>query len=117
MTVVVQGLRSDRGTVEIGLFSSEETWKSGKNKFAGSKISIRNGKAVWEVENIPYGFYAVRLFHDENGNDKLDTNFFGMPTESYGFSNNSKAMFGFPSFSKAKFMFDEKHNAITITID
>ncbi|HUI29633.1 MAG TPA: DUF2141 domain-containing protein [Candidatus Acidoferrales bacterium] len=116
LTIVVQGLRSDKGTVQIGLFNSEETWKSGKAKFRGAKVGINGGKAIWVVEDIPYGIYAVRLFHDENGNDKLDANLFGMPSEDYGFSNNAKGMFGPPGFDKAKFSFDEGHNEIIITI-
>ncbi len=117
LTIIVQGLHSDNGTVQIGLFNSEGTWKMGKDKFRGAKIGIRNRKTVWIVENIPYGFYAVRLFHDENNNDKMDTNFLGLPIESYGFSNNAKGLFGPPSFDKAKFMFDAQHNEIMMTVD
>lgn len=117
LTIVVQGLRSDRGRVQIGLFNSEETWKKNVRKFRGAKILVKDGEAVWIVENIPYGVYAVKLFHDENDNDKMDTNFLGMPTESYGFSNNVRGTFGPPGFDKASFNFDATLNEITIRID
>ena len=42
---------------------------------------------------------------DENENEKLDTNFFGIPKEQYGFSNNTKA-FGIPKFEAAAFAID-----------
>lgn len=31
----------------------------------------------------------VRVMHDENGTRQLDTNFVGIPTGGYGFSNNN----------------------------
>ena len=117
LTIIVQGLNSDNGTVQIGLFNSEETWKAGRDEFKATKIGIINGKAVWDVENIPYGFYAVRLFHDENNNDKMDTNFLGIPVESYGFSNNAKGLFGPPDFDKAKFVLDAQHHETMITVE
>jgi uncharacterized protein (DUF2141 family) len=38
-----------------------------------------------------------------NSNNKLDTYFFGLPKEKYGFSRNAKGFIGPPSFKKAKF--------------
>ena len=38
------------------------------------------------------GNYAVQVMHDENDNNKLDTNFLGIPSEGYGFSNNPNVM-------------------------
>jgi len=48
-------------------------------------------------DSLSPGPKAVRLFHDENSNGTLDTNFFGIPTEGYGFSNNPRSRFGEPS--------------------
>ena len=39
-------------------------------------------------------------------NEKLDTNFFGIPKEQFGFSNNAKGRFGPPSFESASFELD-----------
>ena len=33
-----------------------------------------------------------------NGNEKLDTNLVGIPSEPYGFSRNARGRFGPPSF-------------------
>jgi hypothetical protein len=48
---------------------------------------------------------AIGVYIDENENGKLDTNFFGIPKEQYGFSNNTKA-FGIPKFEAAAFAID-----------
>jgi uncharacterized protein (DUF2141 family) len=39
---------------------------------------------------------SLRAFRDTNGNQKLDTNLLGIPSEPYAFSNNAKAQFGPP---------------------
>jgi uncharacterized protein (DUF2141 family) len=53
--------------------------------------------------DLPAGFYAVSVFHDENMNEKLDKNFMGVPKEGYGASNNPKKKMGPPNFDEAKF--------------
>jgi uncharacterized protein (DUF2141 family) len=50
-------------------------------------------------------------------NSKLDTNWLGIPTEGYGFSNDAKAMLGAPSFSAASFPHDGKDLALTISLN
>jgi len=86
-------------------------------KFKGAVIKIENKKVKWEVKNIPFGEYAIEAFHDEDGDDKVDTNFIGIPTESYGFSNNIKGLFGPPSFEKAKFLFNKQNMQIEIKLN
>ena len=44
--------------------------------------------------------------HDVNGNDALDSNIVGMPTEPYGFSNNAQGSFGPPAWQDARFALD-----------
>jgi uncharacterized protein (DUF2141 family) len=36
------------------------------------------------------GQYGIALLHDENKNDKMDSNRFGFPREGYGVSNNPR---------------------------
>jgi uncharacterized protein (DUF2141 family) len=43
------------------------------------------------------------LFHDENENKELDTNFIGIPREGMGTTNNKKPKFRAPKFEEASF--------------
>ena len=52
------------------------------------------------IEDLNPGNYAFRYFHDKNENDEMETNWMGLPTEGFGFSNNAKGLFGPPSFDK-----------------
>jgi uncharacterized protein (DUF2141 family) len=51
---------------------------------------------------IQQGEYAIALYHDKNNNAVCDSNFFGIPTEGFGFSNNVRPFLSAPSFRKAK---------------
>ncbi|RPH89344.1 MAG: DUF2141 domain-containing protein [Calditrichaeota bacterium] len=114
MTIIVSGLKNNNGNVKIGLFNSKESYNGDSQLFKGANIKIENKQVKWEVKNIPFGEYAIKAFHDEDIDDKMDTNFLGIPTESYGFSNNAKARFGPPSFDEAKFYFDTQDMQIDI---
>lgn len=111
-----EGLSSDNGTVKVALTNSKENYKDHKNPYIGLTIPISNRKAVAVIEDVPFGDYAVKAFHDEDGNDMLNTNFLGIPTEDYGFSNDARGMFGPPSWDAAKFRLNKEELAISITI-
>ncbi|MBN1143923.1 MAG: DUF2141 domain-containing protein [Bacteroidales bacterium] len=103
ITVVISGLKSDKGTIKIGLFSSEASWNNQEKKYAGASLVIKNCKTMWVVKDVPYGQYAIKFFHDENNDDKLNTNFLGMPKETYGFYLQGQNRFVPPTFNDAKF--------------
>jgi uncharacterized protein (DUF2141 family) len=79
-------------------------------------IEIRDTQARCDFVSIPPGTYALAVIHDENRNGKLDTNWLGIPTEGYGFSNEAKALLGAPSFSAAKVRYDGGTLNMTITL-
>lgn len=103
--VEVSGLKSDKGQVMIGLYNSEKQFL--KTIYKGSVAAIKDNKAKTTFSNLPKGEYAVSVFHDENGNGKLDTNFMGIPKEDYGASNDAKGFMGPPKYRDAKFIADE----------
>ena len=53
-------------------------------------------------EDLPPSDYALAVFHDENGNSKLDT-FAGVPKEGFGFSRNPAMRLGPPRFEQVRF--------------
>ena len=79
-------------------------------------IKVRNTQARCDFEDIPPGTYALAVIHDENMDGKLDTNWFGVPTEGYGFSNDAQGWLGAPSFSAASFTYDGRNLELTISL-
>jgi uncharacterized protein (DUF2141 family) len=68
------------------------------------------------LTNLDPGQYAIILFHDENGNGKLDKNALGVPTEPYGFSNNVRGFLGPPSFEEAVMKVNADDKAVRIVL-
>jgi uncharacterized protein (DUF2141 family) len=111
-------LHNTNGQLVVMLFSSREGFpvKSAK-AFAKKILPANDPKCEVVFETIPYGSYAVSVFHDENSNGKVDTVFLiGIPKEGVGCSNNPKSSFGPPSFADAKFTLDSKEVELNIDL-
>ena len=63
-------------------------------------------EGVYTITNLPTGELAVAAYHDENGNQQLDENFMGIPSEPLGLSNGYRPK-GPPSYVKAAFDLEE----------
>jgi uncharacterized protein (DUF2141 family) len=104
--VEITGLRNDKGQVLCDLFSSASDFPKKRDKAVDHVTSaITNRHAVCEFAAVAPGTYAVSVFHDENSNGKLDTNFLSIPREGVGASNNAKGHLGPPKFDAASFHF------------
>ena len=114
LIVVVSDLEGDKGAVMLALLDSLEMFDAGDAAFRQASVPVQDGKATVVIGDLPFGTYAIKVYHDENENSKLDTNFVGFPTEPFGFSNDSMGQFGPPSFDEAKFEFSERRMEIEI---
>lgn len=99
--VVVTGVKDTTGMILVALYASQDSFL--KKPLAGKSVKATTGQAVVVFEQLPAGDYAASMIHDANKNGKLDTNFFGVPKEGFGFSNDAMGTLGPPSFEKAKF--------------
>ncbi len=113
----IQGAKSDEGVVRILVFNSEKGYPD-KPELAVKSFSIKvvNRKSFIRIENLKPGKYAISVIHDADENGELNTNPFGYPLEKYGFSNNAKAYFSAPAFSKAAFELKNEVKNITIQL-
>ncbi|MGE5894992.1 MAG: DUF2141 domain-containing protein [bacterium] len=114
--VIITGFKNDHGQARIGLTTAREYDASEEENFKGAAVKISSGRAEWTFSGVPYGEYGVRVYHDENMNDKLDRSFFGMPAEAYGLSNNARGRFKAPSFDAVKFKLDSDNITIQIEV-
>ena len=101
LTINISGLNSNKGTLLVAVYDQKEAFL--KKQFIGNTVKIKNKKSIITFKNLPKGEYAVSFLHDENDNKKMDTNFFGVPKEDYGCSNNAKGFMGPPKYEDAKF--------------
>ncbi|MCV2367154.1 DUF2141 domain-containing protein [Roseateles oligotrophus] len=104
MEVEVGGLTQTEGRVMVGVFTDAGSWlKKAITGGSAEAIQQKDGKLLIKLQDLPEGSLALSVFHDVNGNGKLDSNAMGMPKEPYGFSNNAAGSFGPPKFEKAVF--------------
>ncbi len=115
LEVNVSGFPSNKGQAYVALFNSSETFPSYGKQLKGKIVEISQLKCKVSFANLNSGSYAIAVYHDVNKNDKLDKNMLGMPTESYGFSNNARATFSAPSYQDAK-VSCTKDKSINITV-
>lgn len=102
ITVQIDGLKNKNGYVAIGLFDRYSDFPEGDD--LQSKYVEANGSSVEVIfEGLEPGTYAIAVLHDENGNEEMDYNEYGMPQEGFAFSNNAMGQEGPPSFGDASF--------------
>jgi uncharacterized protein (DUF2141 family) len=90
------------GAVMVALFDSAEAYGGGA-PVATKQAPVGAHGAVVTFENLPAGDYAMRSFHDVNGDGEMNVNPFGMPTEPYAFSNNAVGNMGPAGWDRAAF--------------
>lgn len=102
--LTIKGIEKVQGSILVAVYNNEESFM--KKRLTSKKIKITGKEVSLVFEDVAPGDYAITTFHDENDNNKLDTNFLGIPNEPYGFSNDAMGSFGPPSFEKAKVKVD-----------
>ena len=112
LKVTIAGVRSDAGTIMIGLYdtalgfdsaikrSAEAGLLNDPGRLAGVAMRAAGCHSIVFPDLRP-GRYAVIAFHDENDNGRLDENAWGVPIEGYGFSNDAHGFLAAPSFDAA----------------
>jgi len=114
LKVKIRGVQSDQGYIMIALYDQKDAYMDLDRSVAAKQVRAQKGVTVVTFPDIESGTYAVTLYHDENENEKLDKNFFGIPKEGYGFSNNARGFAGAPAFSAAAIDVQEEEKAVTI---
>jgi uncharacterized protein (DUF2141 family) len=101
LSIKINNIKSNKGEIALRLTSSIE------DVTIGRIASIHDNACIIKIDSLSSGIYRLSYFHDENSNDKLDTNWMGIPIEGYGFSNNAKSNFGSPSIEEREFEIKE----------
>jgi uncharacterized protein (DUF2141 family) len=100
LTVTITNIKEYKGALSLGIYDAAgyETDKA----VNGGSIPVTGGTATATFD-LPPGQYGIKIFHDVNGDGKMSTNPFGMPTEPFAFSNNAPAQFGPARWDAARF--------------
>ncbi len=114
LTIEIGNL-APHGVILLQLFDSEAGY-SGGEAVGGRQVTVDGATATVSFEGLTPGQYAFRLFHDLDGDNELDTNPFGIPTEPFAFSNNARGRFGPASWADAAFTLSAGQNVQQIEV-
>ena len=106
LDVEISGLRNSDGEIFLSLFSGKKGFPDAPSVAVRNfHQEITNQTCLIEINDLPYGEYAVSFLHDENLNGKMEANLLGIPKEGFGFSGNPKSKMGPPHYDDVRFLF------------
>lgn len=103
IVVEIGGLRSNKGQIMACMTANPKTFPDCQKDPSARHFTVPalNGETV-QFKDVPQGRYAIALFHDENGNGRMDKMMM-LPKEGFGFSRDAPLVFGPPRFGAASF--------------
>jgi len=115
ITVNVEDVNNAKGKVCVAVYDSQEGFLKFDRVVKKQAEKAQQGTTQVIISDLPEGTYALAVFHDENANDELDTNWIGIPKEAVGFSHAKMKTFGPPKFDECAFKLQSDEH-ITIQI-
>ena len=100
----------ESGLVALVLFDSANAFGDLRDPYVVVMHSL-DGRDQYLIEDVAPGEYALLVYFDENGNNRIDKNFIGIPKEPLGFSNRYRPK-GPPSYQRAAFQIEQDESRI-----
>jgi uncharacterized protein (DUF2141 family) len=117
LNVTFDGIKTTKGAIMFTLVNSEEAYNDKARPVAAVMLPVAGVTATRAFTGLAPGRYAIKAFHDVNGDGKMNSNPFGIPTEPFAFSNNAVANMSPARWAAASFEVKAGANAHAITID
>ncbi len=103
VAVKVSGIGAGGGEIGCALFGAGPAFPMDNSLARHLWLAAEVAGVTCRFTDVPEGVWAVSVVHDLNGNHKVDTNLFGLPTEAWGVSNNARPLMRAPRFEEAAF--------------
>lgn len=101
--IELSGLRPGQGLVRAAVFRGEAGWPERPYEDARRIAPATAERMVIEFASLPPGTYAASAIQDLDGNEVLDRNFVGLPTEPWAASNDVRPPTRGPTFDESRF--------------
>ena len=116
LTVRIVDFRNHRGNAVFGVFRSPTGFPEVKVRSVEWQVKPVDADTVVFTMKLPPGQYAASVLHDENRNNEMDRNLFGVPLEGYGVTNNPKPKTRAATFNEAMFTLPPQGTTMTISL-
>lgn len=117
MQITVLNVRDARGTITVDVHDDDPAkfLKSG-GKLARIRVPAVQGETTFCIVVPKAGIYALALYHDRNGNTKLDKTWIGLPSEPFGLSNNPPRRLAMPRHKDSAFEVNGPRTPVVIDL-
>jgi uncharacterized protein (DUF2141 family) len=116
LTVNFTGIEEEQGALMGALFDSEAAYDGKGAPTRPFMVTVDKAGLTVNLDSLEPGTYALKIFHDVDGDMKMSTNPYGMPIEPFAFSNNAVGNMGPAKWADAKFDVKPGANVQSIVI-
>lgn len=118
MQITVRNVKEAVGTITVDVHDDdpEKFLKSG-GKLARIRVPAVQGETTFCVTVPGAGIYALALYHDRNGNKKLDKTWIGLPSEPFALSNNPPRRLAMPRHKDSAFEVNGQRTPVVVELD
>lgn len=115
LVVHVVGLPSNHGMVRYGVYDNEKAFDARSTQISlKGACPIAANRCEFTIPKVPFGQYAVMVYHDENSNEEYDWGLFDR--ELAGVSNYTARLWSSPDFHKSKFTHDRGRTVVEVRV-
>lgn len=90
--LTAENIQGSTGQLVFGIFDNEDDFKNKTKPFQAYKVSYTGEDVSHTFSDLPLNKYAIAVFHDANGDGKLNMKSMKRPTEGIGVSGNAPKM-------------------------
>ena len=98
--VKIMWVEHEDGFIDLKIYTNKDSFLKEELAFESVRKKPSKGVTIIPLSKIHEGKMAIVVYHDENGDGKLNTGLFWRPKEGFAFSNDYTPK-GPPKYSKA----------------
>ena len=103
LVIHVEDVSPKGGILRLGLYDEARYPDDDSTAIASADVKAEAGRTTITLNKLAPGTYAIQAYQDINSNDRMDTSWFGIPQEPFGFSRDAQPRFSKPRFAAVKF--------------
>jgi len=117
LTVQVTGVRAAKGEMAITLYPDDAKRFLAPHQKMARVRAVAQAPLTTACFWLPApGYYALAIYHDENGNRAFDRTIVGLPAEGFAFSNDPPTPTALPPFKAVRFKAGDGETKIKVKL-
>jgi len=117
LTVQVTGVRAAKGEMAITLYPDDAKRFLAPHQKMARVRAVAQAPVTTACFWLPApGYYALAIYHDENGNRAFDRTIVGLPAEGFAFSNDPPTPTALPPFKAVRFKAGDGETKIKVKL-